>query len=129
MEYDDALRTLHPIARGAFAQFFDAITGRNDLSHVRPFEAHRNPEAQELVRAAGASKVGAWRSVHQYGCAVDLVPRPGGKWTWQWDGWSELHRLGERFGIVAPIEWDKPHHVLRHWNYDLRKWLSEQKFT
>lgn len=129
MTFDEALATLHPIARGSFALFFDAIQRQPHLSDVRPFETYRSPEAQELVRSAGASKVGAWRSVHQYGFACDLVPRPGGKWTWEFAHWDELHRLGERFGIVAPIEWDRPHHVKEHWNHDLREWLQQQRFT
>lgn len=129
MTFDDASTTLHPIARGAFALFFDAIQRDELLRVVRPFETFRSPQAQNLALAKKHSKVSAWRSVHQYGCAVDIVPCPGGQWTWEWPHWDRLHRCGERFGIAAPIEWDKPHHVLMNWRHDLRDWLLLNKFT
>lgn len=125
------LNGLHPVARQNFREFFAAVLDDPHLSIVRPFEGTRTPEKQDEHLAAGNSKVGAWRSVHQYGCAVDWVPCPAGQWTWDWPAnrWAELHRMAERFGLHAPIEWDKPHIVLIGWRQDLREWLSRNSFT
>lgn len=123
------LNRLHPIARQKFRDFFAGLLEEPHLSIVRPFEGTRSPEKQDEHLAAGNSKVGAWRSVHQYGCAVDWVPCPAGQWTWDWDRWDDLHRLAERFGLHAPIEWDKPHIVVVGWRTDLRAWLLTNSFT
>lgn len=125
----NVLSTLHPACKSRFMGFYEAIIRTPDLSFVRPYEAHRTPEKQEQVRVAGSSKVGAWRSVHQYGFACDFVPCPGGKWTWDWDGWDRLHTLAEDFGLYAPISWDRPHIVSRGWKADLRVWLLDNAFT
>lgn len=133
MNHVEALRKInvecHPCVRRAFVEFYSSISTTPGLSIVRPFEILRTPQRQNEVLAAGASKVGGWRSVHQYGCAIDFVPFMGGKFTWDWDGWSALHAHGRRFGIVAPIEWDKPHMVPLEWRRDLRLWLQQSSFT
>lgn len=120
---------VHPAVRGHFLDFYREIAKHPRLSHVRPFEIARSPEKQELELAAGNSKVGAWRSVHQYGCAVDFVPCPGGKWTWDFEHWEELHKLANEHGLDAPIPWDKPHIVAIGWRQELTAWLKRHGFT
>lgn len=133
MNYAHALSKIdmecHPVARDKFRAFFTEVSRTPGLSFVRPFCILRTPAAQAEALKAGNSKVGPWRSVHQYGCAIDFVPFMGGKWEWDWDGWDRLHRLGERFGVHAPISWDKPHFVPIGWRTDLRAWLLTSSFT
>lgn len=125
----NVLDTLHPACRSRFVGFAEAITRVPTLSYVRPFEGYRTPEKQEEARLRGNSKVGAWRSVHQYGFACDFVPCPGGKWSWEFAHWDDLHELASEFGLYAPIPWDKPHIVVIDWKRDLRQWLLTANFT
>lgn len=125
-----ALESLHPIARPYFEALSDDL-GAAGLP-FRPYEGHRSPQQQLEALASKASKVGPWRSVHQYGFACDFVPYIGDTWVW-WAAedprWDELARRGAGLGIIAPIKWDRPHLVIAGWRGKLGKWLGHTNFT
>lgn len=122
------LRTeCHPACRDRFIGFYASL--ETDYDFIRPFEVARTPEKQEDHWLAGNSKVRAWRSVHQYGWAVDFVPFLSGHFTWKWDGWKGLHTRAENFGLHAPISWDKPHIVVIGWKEQFIRWLGFNQFT
>ena len=62
----------------------------------------------------------AYASAHQFGFAVDYVPRvlrgigDNARWQWYWpesehDDWKVLAELAAEAGLRTPIVWDKPH--------------------
>ena len=82
------------------------------------FEGFRSPQRQIDVLAAGRSKARPWQSAHQYGLAIDVVPRAVRRddgsvkegWTWtEGTSWSLLHLVAREFGWRPSISWDKPH--------------------
>lgn len=88
-----------------------------DLDQVMPaqnwqiFEAFRHPARQEwLLENTTSTKAGMWESAHQYGLAVDLVPRPAGNWSWA-EGlhWDLMKKAAVSHGLRVPISWDKAH--------------------
>jgi hypothetical protein len=94
-----------------------------DLDMIMPnhnwqiFEAYRHPARQEwLFENTTATKAGPWESAHQYGLAVDLVPRPSGKWTWD-EGihWGLMKKAAVSHGLLVPISWDRAHVVDVRW--------------
>lgn len=109
-----SLGDLHPLMRGPVTQLLpllNAAHARGALPNFRPFEGYRSPEEQRRVLLDGTSKAGAWQSAHQWGLAVDFVPYIDGRWTWDVPeaDWTMMHRIARQVGLVAPINWDKPH--------------------
>lgn len=105
---------LHMICRNQFLQLNDRLqllAQKGDMIEFRPFEIYRSPDEQDAAVARGVSKAKAWTSAHQYGLAVDFVPYVDGKFDWHVDlpHWVQLHEEARRFGLLAPIAWDKPH--------------------
>lgn len=81
------------------------------------FEAYRHPARQQwLLENTTATKAGPWESAHQYGLAVDLVPRPAGNWTWN-EGlhWRLMKKAAVSHGLSVPISWDTAHVVDARW--------------
>lgn len=117
----DSLEDLHPIAYAQFVRLAELLaddyaSGRTrTLFHV--FETYRPPEEQDREVMEGNSNAPKWTSAHQYGLAVDFVPReidPGsgnpGAWVWEGDhDWDWLHNRARSLGLSAPITWDKVH--------------------
>lgn len=94
-----------------------------------PFEGYRSPVRQHhLFTVDKTTKVGPWKSAHQYGLAVDfavLVDFRKGRTRWSWPidaPWSELKLIARQFGLDIPIEWDRGHVVHPLW-YDFKKLL------
>lgn len=121
-----AISDLHPIMRGPVTQLLpllNAAHARGALPLFRPFEGYRTPERQRQVFLSGNSKAMPWESAHQWGLAVDFVPQVDGKWTWDVPeaDWTQMHRLAEKVGLVAPISWDKPHLQHPQWQIALGK--------
>lgn len=78
------------------------------------FETFRHPMRQEHLFAANTTKARAWQSAHQYGLAVDFVPRLDGRWTWLLSELGDtdmLHfrRIVGNHGLIADIAWDPFH--------------------
>jgi peptidoglycan LD-endopeptidase CwlK len=70
-------------------------------------EAYRSPERQNILYAQGRTTKGhivtnakAGQSIHQYKCAVDIVPIIGGKLAWNYD----FKKLG-KIGVACGLEW------------------------
>ena len=114
----DSLDLLHPICRRDFAALADELLtafhhGQVEVAfHV--FETYRTPMRQEWLARQGAkvTRAGAWSSAHQYGLAVDFVPKITGKWNWDdvpESAWGFLHETAAQYGLMSPIKWDKVH--------------------
>lgn len=95
------------------------------LPIIQPFETYRTPERQRQMIADRTSKAGMWESAHQYGLAVDFVPRINGVWTWDvtLDVWDELNRLAKKHGLQNDIAWDRAH-VEHPMFYKLRRTMA-----
>lgn len=119
----DAMETLrspsliHPRARSAFmAVLVDlksaSATGASAVEWGI-FETYRSPERQAAVYEAGNSKAVPYASAHQFGLAVDFVPKVGGKWTWEPPGgakeWDLLRSIATRNGLLSQLDWDRAH--------------------
>lgn len=116
---------IHPEARPAFhgliIKLFDGrVWESNGANYIlRPFEGFRTPARQhKLLTVDKTTKVGPWKSAHQYGLAVDfagvrmeenrLIP---GTWTWNLpdEVWGDLQIQASKFSLRVPISWDKGH--------------------
>ena len=111
------LEMLHPDVKPAFIALSHALgtafQAGNTSVLFQPFETYRTPMRQAwlLQQQPPRTKVGPWRSAHQYGRAVDFVPIIEGGWTWNASEleWRFLHEMAEQHGLRAPIQWDRPH--------------------
>ena len=119
-----ALSDLHAEVRGQFGALAEdlALAYQSDRTEFRfePFEGLRSPDRQNHLLAEGTTKARAWQSPHQFGFAVDYVPRvlrgigDSARWQWHWpesehDDWKVLAELAAEAGLRTPIGWDKPH--------------------
>lgn len=105
---------LHPVARGQFIALANDLAQSFALKMTRtlflPYEGYRGPAYQREVFKRGTSKARPWQSAHQYGLAVDFVPKVAGKWSWSLsEDWDFLHRCAVARGLLHEISWDKPH--------------------
>jgi len=84
------------------------------------FETYRSFWRQAQLFREGTTKARAWQSAHQFGFAVDYVPRilrgigDNARWQWHWpevehNDWKVLAELAAEAGLRTPIAWDKPH--------------------
>ena len=122
---------LHPTVSGLAAGLVADLKAAG--IPLEPYETFRNPERQvELYkrgRVAGCGPLGryvthdtAWTSRHQYGTAVDMVFKVGGKWTWaepEAGMWKRFHELAAKHELNtltrkdgSVIEWP---HVQHSW--------------
>ena len=119
-----AVSDLHPEVREQFSALTEALVWayQTDRTQFRfePFEGFRTAERQNHLFTEGTSKARAWQSAHQFGFAVDYVPRilrgigDNARWEWHWpeaehDDWEILAELATDAGLRTPIGWDKPH--------------------
>jgi peptidoglycan LD-endopeptidase CwlK len=105
---------LHPKAKPKFTELRDglrkAFQSRHTPTLFEPFETYRTPLRQNLVLAMGASKASAYSSPHQFGLAVDFVPRNGGRWSWDLaHDWDFLRAAARELGLRNEIQWDRAH--------------------
>lgn len=123
------LRLLHPVCRGQFEQLNNLLRNAPPkYCRFHPFETYRSPERQRMLYEQGRSQPGrkvtnadAWQSPHQFGLAVDFVPKRrknkddlNSPWVWDWDfatdeDWAFLSSSAASVGLSCPIVWDRPH--------------------
>lgn len=107
---------MHPECQTAFRNL--ALKLQDDYKQgvtytdFRIFETYRSPERQEECLANKTSKVGPWKSAHNWGFAADFVAFNDNKWSW--DNNHDYKHLGMRaaeYGLLQPFEdWD-PYHI------------------
>lgn len=100
---------LCPKHRAAFESLARAV--RPHGLHV--FETYRSITEQNAAFARGASKARGGQSPHQFGMAVDFVPRVGTN-GWYWppasaSEWAILRREAHKLGLRNSLNWDRPH--------------------
>ena len=111
---------LHPKTRDAFRLLETRLRERWEAGLTptlfKPFEGFRSNDRQEyLFRVEKTTKARAWQSAHNYGLAVDFVPLrdpASAADTWDWSNhhdWQTLKEIATASGLLAPIDWDKPH--------------------
>jgi peptidoglycan L-alanyl-D-glutamate endopeptidase CwlK len=107
MRYE-SLELLAPVARSAFADLARLLAHDTPF---RAFETYRGPSEQEGAFENGRSKAHAFESPHQFGLAVDFVPRINGNWTWNvpHELWDVLASKAAECGLLVPIAWDRAH--------------------
>lgn len=107
---------LHPLAVSAFSRLCtelerDFVMGNCPVA-FRVFETYRTPQRQAYLFRRGSTKAMAFRSAHQFGLAVDMVP-----WSvdrgYHWDppslAWDRLRRIATTVGLKNEIPWDRAH--------------------
>ena len=74
-----SITDLHAEVRGVFSALSEdlALAYQADKTEflIEPFEGLRSPDRQAHLLSKGTTKAGPWKSAHQYGLAVDFVPR------------------------------------------------------
>lgn len=116
----DGLGLLHPLAVGRFTALRDAMRDLHERgvmeSLFAPFETYRTPLRQRQMLRDGVSKAGPWQSPHQFGLAVDFVPKVQGLWSWDEHlPYGILKEQAEACGLCVPISWDKCHVEVPGW--------------
>lgn len=108
---DRSLEFLQPEFRVRVADLLYDLDQVMHTQNWQIFEAFRHPARQAwLLENTTSTKAGPWQSAHQYGLAVDLVPRPAGKWSWDAGiHWDLMKKAAVSHGLRVPISWDKAH--------------------
>lgn len=110
-----SLELLHPSARQSFSDLRDDLDAATALGTTpfrwAVFETYRTPWRQSELLRTGKTKAGPFTSAHQFGLAVDFVPMPGGKLSWDVsvEHWDMLRRFATRRGLINTIPWDRAH--------------------
>jgi len=126
-----SLAVCHHKAKGAFVHLEQELARDHKAgifqARFEPFESFRSPYRQEHLLASKTTKAGAWQSAHQYGLAVDFVPRMNGRWTWLMSDLGDYDMINFRrcvgnAGLYTPIEWD-PFHVEHPLWFELKQWV------
>ncbi|WBY54298.1 putative endolysin [Microvirus sp.] len=125
---------LHPEVRGVFSALAEDLVMAYQADKteflLEPFEGLRSPDRQAHLLSKGTTKVGPWKSAHQYGLAVDFVPRrlnANGISEWHWpptkhNDWEVLSELAAQHGLRTPISWDRPHVEHPYWRQVRNVW-------
>ena len=107
---------IHPVARGQFIALANDLAEGHHLgiykTLILPFEGWRSPVDQQKAFDKKVSKARPWQSAHQYGLAVDFVPKINGKWVWGMASdphWADLRKAATARGLRNVIDWDRPH--------------------
>lgn len=132
-----SIADLHAEVRGQFRALAEDLivayqTDRTEF-RIEPFEGLRSPDRQANLLSEGTTKVGPWKSAHQYGLAVDFVPKrlrgigDNQRWEWYWPpvehyDWQIISELAAKHGLVTPISWDKPHVEHPYWKQIRNVW-------
>lgn len=115
---EQIIRDLHPVCLQAFRKLTEDLerTHKDADTNWRfaPFEGLRSPVKQEelFAKRPPVTHVGAWKSPHQYGLAVDFVPYNVVTQKFSWEApvdWMILKRIAGIHGLRNAISWDKPH--------------------
>ena len=111
----DDMALIHPMVYGAFDRLrrdLDSmfVLGRTEY-RFEVFETYRSPQRQQELFVMGSTKAVPFKSAHQFGLAVDFVPKVDGKWSWEVpsQSWADLRAAALRVGMDAPISWDRAH--------------------
>lgn len=105
---------VHRKARERFRQLARSLQEGHETGRLpvwfRPFETYRTPMRQ-LSLQVGATNASEYQSAHQFGLAVDFVVwNTNTKWSWDdKHPWHLLRQEAQRFGLDAPIAWDRVH--------------------
>lgn len=124
------MELLHPRAKNAFIALAVDLRRQHAKGECpvlfEPFETFRHPYRQAKVLADGASKAPPWGSAHQYGLAVDFVPKIKGVFTWEVPKttWDILRRSAKTYGLLNDIEWDRAHVEHPVARLGLKSWLG-----
>ncbi|MGF1731717.1 D-alanyl-D-alanine carboxypeptidase family protein [Photobacterium kasasachensis] len=119
MSVDRNMQHLHPTIR---ARVVSVVSILNDEGlPFQVFEGYRSPSRQAYLYSKGrngnagsiVTKAKPWQSMHQYGCAADLVLRENGRWSWDDRGqkrkwWKRMHKVAKAEGL-EPLSWEMPH--------------------
>ncbi len=107
---DGDISRLHPAIRTKVKKIRDQL--QKEKIPFEVFEAFRTPERQANLWAKGRTKPGhkvtwvnSWKSIHQYGLAVDFVLKINGQWSWDDQGaeakyWTRMHELADEHGMT-----------------------------
>lgn len=133
-----SITDLHAEVRGVFSALSEdlALAYQADKTEflLEPFEGLRSPDRQAYLLTEGTTKVGPWKSAHQYGLAVDFVPRRIREYRdgvtkreWHWpptehNDWQVLAELAAHHGLIAPYTWDRPHIEHPFWKQIKNVW-------
>lgn len=83
------------------------------------FETYRTPARQKWLKDQKPARTRAdpWKSPHNYGKAVDLVPLVNGSLTWDVSSehWDVLKREAEKLGLSNGLSWDRAHVEDKDW--------------
>ena len=133
-----SITDLHAEVRWVFSALAEdlALAYQADKTEflLEPFEGLRGPDRQNYLLAEGVTKAGAWKSAHQYGLAVDFVPRriieyrdglARREWHWpetKHSDWAVLRELATARGLRNAIDWDRPHVEHPYWQQIRNVW-------
>jgi hypothetical protein len=117
-----ALALVHPNTYKAFNDLYEVLlTGHKKgetYTLFAPFETYRTPlrQAELFNQKEKVTNARAWESAHNYGLAVDFVPKLNGQWSWSEDhDYAYLREKAEEHGLFVPIRWDPCHVVHPIW--------------
>lgn len=107
---------MHPECQTAFrnleAKLKEDFEKGLTFTDFRIFESYRSPDRQDELLLKKTSKVGAWKSAHNWGFAADFVAFTNGKWSWDNNhDYKHLAMRAAEYGLLQPYEdWD-PYHI------------------
>lgn len=136
--YTDTER-LHPKMRDLVSRLLEHLTWayQSKLTHsdFKLFETVRSPARQNHLFTTGTTKARGGKSPHQFGLAVDIVAKTGGRWSWApGEDWKFLAASANAHGLLVPIAWDRVHVEYPDWkaekgDYDPFKEPDQQKLV
>lgn len=110
------LTLLHPIAVSQFQELYKKLLAdfksKKTYSEFHPFETYRTAQRQrQLFKSTPrVTHADAFESAHQFGLAVDFIPKTKGNFNWaNSEDWGYLHEAAISVGLSRPISWDKGH--------------------
>ena len=117
---------LHPGVRGVFEELAEDLQAKFKAGQTRSlfyvFETYRTPQRQEALfhNVPRVTQARAWQSAHNFGLAVDFVPKEivNGVSTWSWaetHDWPFLKTRALHFGLRVPLTWDRGHVEAKQW--------------
>lgn len=131
---------LHPIMREPVRNLMAALYGQiwrigDGRSYTWAiFEGYRSAKEQKrLLNETASREAGPWKSSHQYGFAVDVVPctadmlghptMDGFSWSEE-HPWDSLSAAAQAAGLETPLAWDRAHVQHPVWKSHVRTALS-----
>lgn len=94
-----------------------AIKELHDNGHdLFIFEGFRSPQRSNYLYEQGRTRDGkiitnakAWQSFHNYSLAVDLLPKPNNRWSWDYE-FDEPAKIMRNLGFTCGIDFKDPCH-------------------